>query len=166
MSTKINTLLITFFVSLALFGCEDERPTVQKIANLDTFVGDWQGEQIITLKSDASGDTTELTETLRLIADSPTLGRFEIVDTLSVVVNQGSFTVAEVSNPDLSLDAPLILRLVSLVADDEDAFEQEVNGENVYYDYQTFNVEELSANTLVLTDATSDSDLVTFTYVK
>lgn len=164
---KITTLLILFPFALAFLACEDETPVVQKVSNLDVYVGDWQGEQIVRIKSDASGDTTELTETLRLIADSPSSGRFEIVDTLSAVVNQGSFTVSEVSNADLSLDAaPRILRLIFLVEDEDDAYEQEVNGENVYYDYQTFNIREVSSNALVLTDATSDRDLVIYSYVK
>ncbi len=164
---KIRTLLTLLPFVLALSACEDETPVVQKISNLDAFVGDWQGKQIVRIKSDGRGDTTELYETLRLIADSPSSGKFEVVDTLSAVVNQGSFTVSEVSNADLSLDAaPRILRLIFLVEDKNDAYEPDVNGENVYYDYQTFNIREVSSNALVLTDATSDRDLVVYSYVK
>lgn len=163
---KINSIVFLFLISSTLFSCEDELPVVNKVSNLDAYIGDWQGAEIITLKSDASGDTVSLEETLRLIADSPTEGRFEVVDTLAMVVNEGVFTVSEITNEDLSLPPARILRLRFLIEDDNDEFEQGINGENVYYDYETYNIQEVSANTLVLTDATSDSDLVTYTYVK
>ena len=166
MKNKIYTLLIIFSTTLALLGCEDEIPMVQKVSNLDAYVGDWQGQQVITIKNDASGDTVALEETLRLIADSPTSGRFEIVDTTATVTDEGTFTVSEVTNSEVSIDPPRLLRLISLVEDSDDSYEQEVNGENVYYDYQTFNIREISANRLVLTDATSESDLVMYSYTK
>ncbi len=158
--------ILLLVISLGLGGCEDEAPVVTQVNDLSTYAGDWRGVDVVTIKSNGSGDTVAFTETLRLLPGNGTSGNFEVIDTAAVILSQGTFTVTQITNDDLSIGSPRLLRLSALEEDTDDEYGPTVNGEDAYYIYSAFNVIEVSANQLVLSDARSDSDRIRYTYTK
>ncbi len=158
---KIQVIyILTLIMALGIMACEDESPMAVEVNDLNEYVGDWTAVEKITLKNNGTGDTLELFETLKLMVEGTNSGKFEVLDIDQNVTSEGTFSIVR------SADSFPLLRLETLVPDTNDAYEQEVNGENVYYSYQSFNVREVSTNKLVLTDATSARDLIYYIYSK
>jgi hypothetical protein len=158
---KIQVIyILTLIMALGIMACEDESPMAVEVNDLNEYVGNWTAVEKITLKSNGTGDTLELFETLKLMVEGTNSGKFEVLDIDQNVISEGTFSIVR------SADSFPLLRLETLVPDTNDAYEKEVNGENVYYSYQSFNVREVSTNKLVLTDATSARDLIYYIYSK
>jgi len=158
---KIQVIyILVLIMSVGIMACEDESPVAVEVDNLAQYVGDWTAVERITLRNNGLGDTLELFETLKFTVEGNNSGKFEILDVDQNVTSEGEFSIVKSTT-----GFPLI-RFISLVPDTNDAYEQDVNGENVYYSYQSFNVRELSNSQLILTDATSARDLIFYYYTK
>ena|GEM_PF-2723852 len=150
--------------AIVLFtSCDSEAPEVVEITDFTTYLGDWNGMERAIFKNDGETiERTPLAETLRFDVS----GNYQKLDTLAVILEEGLFTITEVTNKEYDTGTATILQLVDVQEDIENLY-TDINGENVFYSNSTFNVIEISSTTLVLSNARQRGrDFVTFTYTK